>query len=277
MTTRTTPHVLLLDVDGTIVDYDTSVPGSAADSLRRAKANGHRLFICTGRAKAEVYPHLWELGLDGMIGGNGSYVEVDGHVVHHQVLDQSLVEQAIAWLEERDLPFYLECNSGLFGSPDLPERAARRLGRSPEWVRSIFPAMVYDTSRGHYDVNKISFLMADGMSLVDLLPDLQERFDGRASVGSWSANTEPDQFGEIGQLGISKEIGVRALAEHLGARTEELIGFGDARSDIPMLRACGTAVVMGQAPDEVKALADLVTAPVDHDGLAKAFAELGLV
>ena len=47
--------------------------------LNKARKNGHRVYICTGRSKAEVYPYLWDIGLDGMIGGNGSYVEEWGY------------------------------------------------------------------------------------------------------------------------------------------------------------------------------------------------------
>ena len=65
--------IIFLDVDGTLVDYENHLPGSAVAAVRQARANGHRIYICTGRSKAEIYPELWDIGLDGMIGGNGSY------------------------------------------------------------------------------------------------------------------------------------------------------------------------------------------------------------
>lgn len=269
----TKSKILLLDVDGTLVRHDTSLPSSAAEAVRAARAAGHQVFICTGRAKAEVYEHLWELGLDGMIGGNGSYVEHHAEVVHHQVLDVDVVQQAIGWLESRHLAFYLECNSGLFGSPELFEQAADRLGKTPAYVRDIFPQMVRDTSRGHDDVNKISFVLPRGTDL----DELRRLFDGRASVASWTASGVEDEFGEIGQLGVDKGRGVRLLADHLGRGTDDFIAFGDARSDIALLESCGTGVAMGQAPDELKAVATWVTDSVDDDGLAHAFERLGLV
>ena len=66
--------IVFLDVDGTLVDYNGDLPDSAVQAVRAARANGHRVYISTGRSKAEVYPELWAIGLDGMIGGNGSYV-----------------------------------------------------------------------------------------------------------------------------------------------------------------------------------------------------------
>lgn len=116
--------IILLDVDGTLVDYQTNLPDSAASAVRGAIANGHRVYLCTGRSRAEIYPYLWDLGVHGLIGGNGSYVESDRDVVHHQVLDPDAVARSLVWLQERGVAFYAECTSGLFGTEDLPEAIA---------------------------------------------------------------------------------------------------------------------------------------------------------
>lgn len=67
--------LLFIDVDGTLVDYENHLPESAVYAVRAARENGHRVYICTGRSRAEVYDEIWNIGLDGMIGGNGSYVD----------------------------------------------------------------------------------------------------------------------------------------------------------------------------------------------------------
>ena len=59
---------------------------------------------------------LWDIGLDGMIGGNGSYVEDDGQVVMHQCMTPEQCCHVVDWLHGRRLEFYLECNSGLYAS-----------------------------------------------------------------------------------------------------------------------------------------------------------------
>lgn len=70
--------IIFLDIDGTLVDYNTHHPQSAIRAVQLARQKGHKIYIKTGRSKAEVYTHLWDIGLDGMIGGNGSYVEDQG-------------------------------------------------------------------------------------------------------------------------------------------------------------------------------------------------------
>lgn len=115
--------------------------------MRAARANGHRVYLFTGRSRAEIYPNLWQLGVDGVIGSNKSYVEDGAEVVFHQVMDAAVVAEAIQWLTAEDLGYYLECNSGLFGSANLPGRAAAAIGRphaaDGQFIRDAFPDMIY--------------------------------------------------------------------------------------------------------------------------------------
>ena len=50
----------------------------------------------------------------------------------------------------------------------------------------------------------------------------------------------------------------------------EIMAIGDGANDISLLSSVGLAIAMGNAPDEVKAVADYVTLDVDHSGLAAA-------
>ena len=47
--------VILIDVDGTLVDYENHLPPSAVKAIRMARAQGHLVYICTGRSRSEVY------------------------------------------------------------------------------------------------------------------------------------------------------------------------------------------------------------------------------
>lgn len=76
-------QLIFLDVDGTLVNYENHLPDSAIAAIRAARKNGHRVYLSTGRSRAEIYPELWAIGVDGLIGGNGSYVEDDQQVLMH--------------------------------------------------------------------------------------------------------------------------------------------------------------------------------------------------
>lgn len=274
--------IIFLDVDGTLVDYENRLPASAAAAIRQARRNGHRVYICTGRSRAEVYPELWEIGLDGMIGGNGSYVEDRGQVVMHQLITLEQCTRVVDWLHGRGLEFYLESNSGLFASERFEEAALpairlyskrkEREGAEQATVRSVFPEMIFGGKLYRDDLNKVSFLLSsyqDYWDAKDAFPDLK--------AGTWGGKGEDALFGDLGVKDIDKAAAIETLVRYLHAGMGDTIAFGDARVDIPMLERCAYGVAMGNGGAEVKAAADYVTDAVEEDGLYKAFERLGLL
>ncbi|MDO4325061.1 MAG: HAD family hydrolase [bacterium] len=274
--------IVFLDVDGTLVNYECQLPDSAVLAVRKARKNGHRVYICTGRSKAEVYENLWDIGLDGMIGGNGSYVEDHGTVVMHQFITMEQCKRIVDWLHSRKLEFYLESNNGLFASEHFEEKAldsmreyCKRKGaqNADEMsVRSIFPEMIFDGELYRGDLNKVSYLLNDYQDYLDTkeqFPDMEN--------GTWGGAGETALFGDLGVKGITKANAIDHLLSYLGEKRENTIAFGDAKIDIPMLKYCAFGVAMGSGGEEIKAMADYVTDGVDDDGLYKAFVHLKLI
>ncbi|MFV0406312.1 MAG: HAD family hydrolase [Propioniciclava sp.] len=274
--------IVLLDVDGTLVTYENILPDSAATAVRRARSRGHQVFLSTGRSRAEVPPELWELGIDGFIGGNGSYVEVAGQVIHHDHLTAAQTRSVVDWLTRRDLAFYLETNAGLFGSPNLADQGRpvirRYIARKGDLdvnsleIGDVLHGLVLGESLYRADVNKISFVLSslnDHHDATAQFPDLIS--------GTWGGRGAEALFGDLGVAGIDKATALDVLVGHLQADRRDTVAVGDGAVDIPLLRASGTGVAMGNAPDEVKAVADFVTTDVDENGLHVAFDRLGLL
>ncbi|HEM3469352.1 Cof-type HAD-IIB family hydrolase [Streptococcus suis] len=276
--------IIFLDVDGTLVDYHNRIPESAIRAIRQARENGHLVYVCTGRSRAEMQPELWEIGLDGMIGGNGSYVEHQGQVIMHQLISKEDAKTVVDWLHERGLEFYLESNNGLFASENFRERARETLkiyamnkGKTAEEVANqevedVMHGMVFDGELYRDDLNKISFV----------LDSYQDHLDSKAAfpqlvANTWGGRGETALFGDLGVKDIDKAHAIDVLLEHLGAQKEDTIAFGDAKIDIPMLDYCAIGVAMGNGGAEILAMADMVTDDVEHDGLYNAFEKLGLL
>lgn len=95
--------IIFVDVDGTLVDYEGKLSDSAITAIRNARENGHKVYISTGRSKAEVYSDIWDIGLDGMIGGNGSYVEDQGTVIMHQLITLEECKHIVDWHHEKKM------------------------------------------------------------------------------------------------------------------------------------------------------------------------------
>ena len=274
--------VIFIDVDGTLLDYEAKLPESAKTAIRQARANGHRVYICTGRSEAEVYDYIWEIGLDGMIGGNGTYIKDGDTVVFDQHISAEDERHIVDWLQSRGLEFYLEANSGLYASRNFETRGdpviaeyIRRKGKpnaDSMKVRDVFPDMIYGADLYRDDINKVSFILESYMDHIDSVrefPDLK--------CGTWGGAGEIALFGDIGVSAISKGTAIQKLLDHIGADIEDTFAFGDAKVDIPMLKYCETGVAMGSGGEECKEAADYVTDGVDEDGLYNAFRHFGLI
>lgn len=276
--------IIFLDVDGTLVDYQNRIPTSAVTAIRKARANGHLVYMCTGRSRAEIQPELWEIGLDGLIGGNGSYVEHQEEVIMHQVISKEDSRAIVDWLHERGLEFFLESNNGLFASRNFRERARQTLkdyviqkGKSAEEVQDqevedVMHGIVFDGELYRDDLNKVSFVLdsyQDHMDSKKAFPQLEAH--------TWGGRGETALFGDLGIKDIDKAHAVDVLLQHLGRDKADTIAFGDAKIDIPMLDYCAYGVSMGNGGAEIRAMADMITDDVEADGLYKAFEKLGLL
>ncbi|MEK4972577.1 Cof-type HAD-IIB family hydrolase [Niallia sp. FSL R7-0648] len=76
-------------------------------------------------------------------------------------------------------------------------------------------------------------------------------------------------FLEFTELGVTKGTSLAILIEKLGISREEVIAIGDSYNDVAMIEFAGLGVAMGNAPDDVKQLADYVTDTNNNDGIAK--------
>lgn len=279
-----TGKIIFLDVDGTLVDYEGQIPASAVEAVQQARKNGHLVYVCTGRSRAEMPQDIWDIGLDGMIGGNGSYVEHHGEVVMHQLIPLEVEKRVVDWLQARGLEFYLESNNGLFASRNFREAArpvmrmyAKGKGLSEEEAKKLeaedaLHGLVYGGELYRDDLNKISFILNSYQDHVDskaAFPELK--------AGTWGGRGEHALFGDLGVKDITKAHAIEVLLEHLGAKQADTIAFGNAKIDIPMLDYCAVGVAMGNGGAEILAMADMITDDVEADGLYHAFEKLGLI
>ncbi|MGT2716449.1 HAD family hydrolase [Streptococcus respiraculi] len=276
--------IIFLDVDGTLVDYHNRIPSSAVTAIQKARKNGHLVYVCTGRSRAEMQTDIWEIGIDGMIGGNGSYVEHHGQVIMHQLIAKEDAIAVVDWLYDRGLEFYLESNNGLFASNQFQEKGKPVLhtymlgkGIPAEQVEDLevgdmIHGLVFGEELYRDDLNKISFILS---SYQDHL-DSKEAFP-QLAANTWGGRGETALFGDLGIKNLDKARAIKVLLEHLGHPQEDTIAFGDAKIDIPMLEYCAIGVAMGNGGSEILAMADMVTDDVEHDGLYHAFERLGLI
>ena len=274
--------IVFLDVDGTLINYETVCPESAFKAIDQARANGHKVYICTGCSKAEIEQRTLP-DLDGMIGANGGYVEDAGEVVMHQALTVNQVKHIVDWCNERELGFYLEANSGMYinhwfevQAPATMVKYAMGKGADEATAQAkadgFVNSMIRTDDLYRDDVNKVSFILSSYQDHLDSIvefPDME--------CNTWGGKDEQALFGDLGPKGITKKHAIEVLLEHLGADQADTISFGDAKIDLSMFELCAYNVAMGNGGKEIKEAADYITDDVDDDGLYNAFKYLGLI
>ncbi len=273
--------IVFLDVDGTLIGYDTKLPASAREAVDKARAAGNKVYICTGCSKAEISQR--ELpDLDGMIGANGGYVEDAGEVIMHQSLTKEECRHIVDWCNERHLGFYLESNSGMYINEYFVEQAPRTMmqyakgkgaddAAAKEAADDFIKGMIRSDDLYRDDVNKVSFILSSYQDHLDSKKEFPT-----LEANTWGGKGEVALFGDLGPSGITKKHAIEVLLSHLKADQKDTISFGDAKIDLSMFELCAYNVAMGNGGDEIKAAADYITDDVNEDGLYNAFRHLGL-
>lgn len=271
---RANRKILIFDIDGTLLDFKGNMPESADLALKLAREAGHILLIGSGRAAYQYQKWIREK-FDGIVGSTGSYVEYQGKVIYEHFLDRKDIKRV--W------DIFLRNQGVLVGQSDeravLTEKSyqymitrLRKYGRTEERTNELFGnALITET--GEDPLIKKFFYHECPQPIVELEAELGDAFDIEAS----SFVEDIAGSGEITAKGINKSYGLMKLLEYLGKTPEDVIAFGDGPNDIDMLQYAGYSVAMGNAIDEVKAVADYVTSSVDQDGIYNAMIALGLI
>lgn len=204
--------IVFLDVDGTLIDYETKLPDSARKAVDQARANGHKVYICTGCSKDEILQRNL-CDLDGMILGNGTYVEDHAHVIMHQAMPLEEVKKVVHWCKERKLAFYLETNSGVYCNDQMikdgpavmikyGQGKGANLENAKEKAQSFIDSftLIHDDEFYREDVNKIDFIIRDYQDHLDAIRDFPH-----LAHNTWGGKGELALFSDLGPTGINKK------------------------------------------------------------------------
>ena len=128
--------LIFLDIDGTLLPPgEMTVPDSAVEALRRARANGHKLFLCTGRNLRMTEP-LFHYGFDGFVCSAGGYVGCEGKVLVDLPMEPEQVRGLRAALQACGAECTLEVRDDTYGGIKMIERFANLFPKKPGQTNS---------------------------------------------------------------------------------------------------------------------------------------------
>lgn len=275
--------IIFMDIDGTLVNDNGVIPDSAKLAIRQARDNGHLVFICTGRSKAELFPEILEVGFDGIIGAAGGYIEVEQEILLHERVKKEDVQHLVEFFNQHGIDFYLESNGGLFASKNCKSQIRtiieNLLIEKPEakeevekGLQPFHDCLIEGEDLVREDINKISFL-GSGVSIEIINQEFASKFNVIPStVPLFGKNS-----GELSVPGIHKATAIEKLLQHLKIEKEDTFAYGDGINDLEMLEFVQHGIAMGNAKEAVKKAADDITDSPDEHGIYNSFKKYGLI
>lgn len=269
--------LVFVDIDGTLCDFNGGVPDSAIEAIKTARENGHKVFVCTGRAKSEIYPFILDIGFDGLVCSAGAFVECEGNVIFHKSIDENLREILIEYLQKDNTAFLLETNEGVYIQKkdekvlyDIFLSSGEEINiDSKEYLKIL---SIADDIMQVKQVNKVLYFQSK-KSLKQMQQDFGEHFLILPnSIGVFGSNS-----GEISDKKINKSTGIQKVLSYYGKNKDTVIAFGDGANDVEMLTFAQIGIAMGNAWDKLKEYADDVTDSVSENGIYNGFKKYNLI
>lgn len=275
--------LIFLDIDGTLLPAgEMVIPQSTVEALHKAKKNGHKLFLCTGRNWRMTEP-LMAHGFDGCVCSAGGYVVCDGKVLVDIPMEPQLSEGVRAALERHGVECTLEAVDGTYGGMQMINRwsyahqpCAAPNSEAERWRKAMADGMTIQPLEEYQGqpIYKIVFIAAHKSDL----DEAKKLYEAQFVFCESNLDSMDDGMvnGELINRKFDKGQGIRAICEYLGKPLADTIGFGDSDNDLQMTDVAGISVCMANGSENLKKRCDRIAPAVYDDGIAKEFTALGL-
>ena len=235
---------VFMDIDGTLMEHGRVSP-RVIDAIKKARAAGHLIFVCTGRSKGFLPQILKDADyLDGFVMACGMHCEIRGEIVYRQRVDQGILRKVAEYYGANGRECLFDGETKMIGLNTIRnncenfgsvESLLQEFEREP--ISKITVPGTYQTADGSF--------LSEWFTVYDM--------------GGWS---------DVVMEGVTKATGMQKMLNRLGIARQDCVGVGDGTNDLPMIEFAGIGVAMGNAPEIVKSAADGVTETCSNDGVA---------
>ena len=267
-------QLLVLDIDGTIAGESNEIRQPVRRAIQAAQDRGVQVAIATGRMYRSALRFHQEVGSTlPLLAYQGAWIQdpATQKLHRHWPVSRQTAQQLLDYFEQEQLRtllsvhFYI--NDQLYVRELTPETKiySERSGIEPIAVGDLRHVLNHEPTK--------VLALSDDTSVIDqLLGTLRQQYTPAELYLTKSVAT----FFEATNPFVNKGTGVRYLAELLGLEAANVMTIGDNFNDVEMLEYAGIGVAMGNAPLEVKAVAQWIAPNVEQDGAAAAIEEFVL-
>jgi len=255
-------RAVVSDVDGTLVTSQKSLSGRAQAAVAELRARGIAFSIISSRPPRGLGMLLAPLRLTTAFAAcNGGIIAApDLTVIAEHDIPGRIARRTIAQMEGDNIESWVFAEGDWLVKDDrtpLVERERATVQFAPKLVDDFTPYLKRAV--------KVVGASTDHARLACCEAKLSIAF-ARAATVARSQAYYLDITHPLGNKGAALTV----LAKIMGVPASEIAVLGDGSNDLPLFAAAGLSIAMGNAGDEVKAKADLVTAANDEEGFAQA-------
>lgn len=262
--------MIAIDMDGTLLTDKKEVTEVSKEAIRKASKKGIKIVVCTGRIFTSAKVYAKEIGTEApIIASNGAYIrEKDAEkIIYEKPIAKDKLKVLVDMAKsEGFFPHLFTTNTIYTEKLIFSSKSYTKWNEGlPETDKVIIE--IVDDLNQCIDESDLDFLkMVVMCDDIDKLLKLKQRISDNMDV---SVMSSVENNFEVMEAGISKGNGVKALAEYYGIDRSEVVCIGDNENDISMIEYAGLGVAMGNATEDLKSAADIITETNDNDGVAR--------
>ncbi|GMO41389.1 MAG: Cof-type HAD-IIB family hydrolase [Treponemataceae bacterium] len=264
-------RLIVCDLDGTLLNSQKLISPANLAAIRAAREEGHFVTVCTGRIPEMMEAYIRLLEIEGLfIAANGAVIAgaQGGAMPFCSYADVEESRRLLEYCAGRGLEHIVCATGGCYYS-----KGSRRIERFEQYNEIAAKDNLRQISLVPFgaDYGNVRGMRIYKMLVSELAPDEQrETEEFIAGLGKLGYTSSEPHLLDINAAGADKGTGIENLARLMGFTKEQICVFGDYRNDIPMFEAAGFSAAMGNADEEVKRRATIVTGTNDEDGVAMA-------
>lgn len=258
---------LFFDIDGTLLSEVTHrVPESAKRALAQARAQGHMVFINSGRPYCHIGPIKDEVEADGYLCGCGTYIVVGDEVLYSYHIPHELGIAIKKSIIEHDMDGILEGAKACYFQKQEPRiEKMRDMRISLNKTGCISP---YGWDEDCYEFDKMCVIADEKSDRAGFFRSLGLDID---------VIDRGNDFYECVPAGHSKATAIEFILEKYGIPLKDAYVFGDSTNDLSMFEYAENAVLMGHHDRELEPFASFITKNVEDDGIEYAMKKLKII
>lgn len=258
--------LIAMDLDGTLNNDQKIITPKTKNALMAAQEQGIRLALASARPSPGLYreSRVLELARYGgiLMSYNGGRIvdAATGKVLFETTMDMEQARKTLRGLKMLPVTPILDDGSQFY----VTDKNGYKVDY--ECRNNDMVCTEVENLEAFLSFAPVKILMsADPASIGRIQKEIASWLSQELTV----VQTAPFYL-EVIPRSIHKGQGILNICRVLGIGTEEVMAFGDAENDIPMLRAAGMGVAMGNGSEAVKAAADYITCSNNDDGIAAA-------